>query len=450
MLQHRGGIAALASNAERGGVGSERQPRVRGPAAAGGVVPRDRGPAPVPAARVDHPVALHHRVGEAQLLALVQERGSPLGEQQHRRGAGPGLGAVAGAMPWHVVVRQHPARPSVDRVVQVDRARHLVAPHRGIPRRVQRRDVERQVQLVAVAQEVDDPLAIEHVGLTDQRRRRRERIGPRPQLGEAQVHPGTVVEHAGRDPPELGGRVDVEPLADGVHDVDAEAVDATIAPEAQDVDHRRRDLGVVPVQVGLFGQEEVQVVLTGGRIQRPGRVVAERGAPVGRRTTVGSRVAPHVPVATGVPAGRAGLAEPRVTVRGVPGNEVQHDPQARAVSGLDQPIGRAEVPEERVDVAVVVDVVAEVGHGGAVERREPHRVHAQVPQVAQAGGRADQVADAVAVRVSEAPWVHLVDDSAPPPRDFRRGRGRHRHTLSTGRGCDRSGRPPRYTDGSGR
>ncbi len=62
-------------------------------------------------------------------------------------------------------------------------------------------------------------------------------------------------------------------LDQAVGDVDAEAVDAQVEPEAQDRANSSRDRGVVPVEVGLLGGEEVQVPLAGpvGPGSRPGR-----------------------------------------------------------------------------------------------------------------------------------------------------------------------------------
>ncbi len=55
-------------------------------------------------------------------------------------------------------------------------------------------------------------------------------------------------------------------LNQGTGHVDPEATDPTVQPEAQDpvelVGHR----GVAPVEVGLLRQEQVHVVLTGGRV----------------------------------------------------------------------------------------------------------------------------------------------------------------------------------------
>ena len=63
----------------------------------------------------------------------------------------------------------------------------------------------------------------------------------------------------------------------------------------------------------------------------------------------------------------------------------------------DQPVEVGEGAEDRVDVAVVGHVVAEVGHRRAEERREPDGVDAEPRQVVEARRDAVEVADAVAV-----------------------------------------------------
>ncbi len=72
--------------------------------------------------------------------------------------------------------------------------------------------------------------------------------------------------------------------------------------------------------------------------------------------------------------------------------------------------------EERVDIAVVGDVVAEVGHRRWVEGRDPEGIDAEPAQVVKSFGDAAQVAGAVAVAVLEASWVDLINDAALPPR----------------------------------
>ena len=129
-------------------------------------------------------------------------------------------------------------------------------------------------------------------------------------------------------------------------------------------------------------------------------------------------VAPAVPVALGRVARRAALDEPRVLVGGVVGHPVEEHADVARVGVGEQRVEGREVAEERVDVAVVGHVVAEVGHRRAVDRRQPERVDAR----ATAGGRGARAG----------------------PRGRRRRRRRRRRT-SAGRSGRR--RPPATTCG---
>ena len=80
-------------------------------------------------------------------------------------------------------------------------------------------------------------------------------------------------------------------------DVDAEPVDAAVGPEPQGFDEVLPDVGIGPVQVRLFGGEQVQVPLAVGK-SFPG-AATEVGLPVrGWFCTVGAGALPEdVPVA---------------------------------------------------------------------------------------------------------------------------------------------------------
>ena len=172
--------------------------------------------------------------------------------------------------------------------------------------------------------------------------------------------------------------------------------------------------GSSQLRSGCWGRNECRYHSPVARVARPrGRAVAERRDPVvGRRV---ARRATRTTTASGCRAG-ARLGEPRVPVRRVVGDEVEQHPQPELVRPGDQRVGVGERAEQRVDVGVVGDVVAEVGHRRAVDRRQPDRVGAEVAHVLEARGDAAQVADAVAVGVRERARVDLVDDGRAPPR----------------------------------
>ena len=69
-----------------------------------------------------------------------------------------------------------------------------------------------------------------------------------------------------------------------------------------------------------------------------------------------------------------GLQEPRVLVGAVVRDPVEDELDAARVALGDQLVEVVERAEDRVDVAVVGDVVAEVGHRRREDRREPDRL----------------------------------------------------------------------------
>ena len=84
----------------------------------------------------------------------------------------------------------------------------------------------------------------------------------------------------------------------------------------------------------------------------------------------------------------------------------------------EQVVEVGEGSEDRVDVAEVRHVVAGVALRGAVERRQPDGVHAEVGERVESGGDAREVADAdgsilVAVTFSPHPMAVLRPEHAP-------------------------------------
>ena len=144
------------------------------------------------------------------------------------------------------------------------------------------------------------------------------------------------------------------------------------------------DLGVAPVEVRLLAVEEVQVVLAGRLVELPRRAAEEARPVVGQASRPG-------PASRQMYQSRLGLSrEARDSTNHgcsserVVGDEVEDDPQAAAVGLADQRVEVVERPEQRVDVAVVGDVVAEVRHRRAEDRRQPDRVDAQRRDVVEA------------------------------------------------------------------
>src|SRR3546814_5984225 len=85
------------------------------------------------------------------------------------------------------------------------------------------------------------------------------------------------------------------------------------------------------------------------------------------------------------------------------------------MDGGNQRVEIGKRPEHRVDVAVIGDVIAEIGHGRGIDGRKPDRIHAEIDQMIEPPRDAAQIADAVAIGILKRPGIYLVDATAFPP-----------------------------------
>ncbi len=226
-------------------------------------------------------------------------------------------------------------------------------------------EVERELQLVVVAVVADEPSEISHADLPDRHAVAVVRVERLPPAAVDLVHLIEIPVAQPRPAQKLEARVVAQALVSDQTrgHVDAEPVDAAIEPKPHDAVYGGADVFVPPVEVRLLRQEVVQVVLAGLAIERPRAPDAAEGrAPVVRRAAAAARIGPDVEVAFGIPARRAGRDEPRVTIGGVAWDEVDDDADAPAMRFGEEAVELGEIPEGRVDVAVVRDVVPEVGH----------------------------------------------------------------------------------------
>ncbi len=164
--------------------------------------------------------------------------------------------------------------------------------------------------------------------------------------------------------------------------VEAEAGNALLEPERDDVFESLVNLGIVPVEVGLLDIELVVVVLARLLVPLP-RGVAEDGLPVvGRLALVGCGLAlavvPHIPVAIGIvfderdSRNHLCLSEEWFITM-----SMMHADVALVGFG-DQVIEVGQGAVLRIDSFVVGDVVAEVDLRRRIDGREPDGVDAEL------------------------------------------------------------------------
>jgi hypothetical protein len=228
-----------------------------------------------------------------------------------------------------------------------------------------------------------------------------------------------IVERAGaRDAVVIGrGRI----VAEGgikhheVDRVDPETIDAALQPEAGDIEERLLHRRVVPVDLRLLLQEIVHVILAPARVPGPCRAAEHRLPVVGGRT-VRLGIVPDVPVGIGVVAALAALLEPGMPVAGMRPDLVDDHLQAERVRPRDERVEIRERAEDRVDVAIVGNVIAEVGHRRPEEGRQPDRLDAQAGDMIEMRRDAREIPDSIAIRVGEAARIDLVNGRTAPPR----------------------------------
>jgi len=102
-------------------------------------------------------------------------------------------------------------------------------------------------------------------------------------------------------------------------------------------------------------------------------------------------------------------------VGGVIQHQVQNDADAAPVRLGRQPVEVLQRAETRVHGGVIADIVTEISIGRGIERGKPDGVNAKLGKVIETRRDAGQVAEAVAVAVSEGARVDLVDDAVAPP-----------------------------------
>ena len=241
------------------------------------------------------------------------------------------------------MIAEHPVRPRARRqrrfVLEND---FLDCPR--VPRRRQQREIERQVRTAevsavigneAVGRQID--FADQHPGIefVDRAPHFRDHVMDFRLVGRAQrQYP--VVRRLPLAKLRIKRVVAKRGILDQVPDhVDAETVDAFAKPEPHHLINGFAHLWVAPVQVRLLAKESMIVILPGRGVIGP-RAAAEFRHPVVRRSAIGGRLAPDIPVAFGVIARASALDEPWMPIGGVVRNQIENHLQAGSARGGDQ------------------------------------------------------------------------------------------------------------------
>jgi hypothetical protein len=109
------------------------------------------------------------------------------------------------------------------------------------------------------------------------------------------------------------------------------------------------------------------------------------------------------------------------------------------VDRSEQAVEGGKVTEHRLDIGILGNVIAEVGHGRGEDWREPDRVDAEGGDVVEPCLDTREIADAVAVRILERSRIDLIDDAALPPGRSRAVSAHGNRDVPSGNGFSQGG-----------
>ena len=178
--------------------------------------------------------------------------------------------------------------------------------------------------------------------------------------------------------------------------------------------HRALHLRIAPVEIGLLSEKRVIVILTGFFVPRPG-AAAEICPPIVRRPTAWIRIAPDIPIPALARARRARIDKPGMTIGSMIRDIVEQELHATAMDIVQQGVEFRHGAEDRVDIGIVADIVAEIRHRRRIDRRNPDGIDAQPLKIIELLTNATEVTDAIAVAVHEGARIDLVNNTPLPP-----------------------------------
>src|SRR5262249_30776387 len=155
---------------------------------------------------------------------------------------------------------------------------------------------------------------------------------------------------------------------------------------------------MAPVEIGLFLEASMIVVLLGCCIPFPG-AAAKHSDPVIGWSTLQRWVVPQIPITLrGLPWGPRGH-EPGMLIRRMIRDIVQKDFELTPMGLGHELIKVCQSTKEGIDIRIVRDIVAKVSHGGWKDRRQPERIDPQPLEIIESTGNAGQITNAITIAV---------------------------------------------------
>src|SRR5256885_15359605 len=102
-------------------------------------------------------------------------------------------------------------------------------------------------------------------------------------------------------------------------------------------------------------------------------------------------------------------------IGGVVGYKVQDELEVALVGLLKQGVQVRQGSEERMDIGVIANIIAKIGHRRRIDGREPDRVNAEPAQIVQFAGDSREIPYPIAIAIEKTPRVDLINHTRLPP-----------------------------------
>src|ERR1035441_2520510 len=126
-------------------------------------------------------------------------------------------------------------------------------------------------------------------------------------------------------------------------------------------------------------------------------------------------VAPQIPAPFWILAKRSTFNEPGMMVRGVIRHEIEDHSKTAEMNLCQQAVEILHRSKDRIDAAIIQHIVAKIGHGRRVDRRDPDGVNPKPHKVIKPLKNPFQIANPIAVAVLKRARINLIDNAVLPP-----------------------------------
>src|SRR2546428_13279197 len=97
------------------------------------------------------------------------------------------------------------------------------------------------------------------------------------------------------------------------------------------------------------------------------------------------------------------------------GHKIQDELDVTLVGLIKQGIQVCQGSEERMHIAVIANIITEIGHGRRVDGRKPDGINTEPLQVVQLAADTREVSYPIAIAIEKTAWVDLINHARLPP-----------------------------------